>query len=53
MPSCDPSADSEIYCIRKGPEDGCRMICCDNENCTNGQWFHLQCTYETEYEKGP
>ena len=41
--SCDTSADSETYCICKGPDDGRRMICCDNENCSNGQWFHLKC----------
>ena len=40
---CDPSTDSETLCICKGSDNGCRMICCDNENCSNGQWFHLQC----------
>ena len=40
---CDPSTDSETFCICKGSDNGRRMICCDNENCSNGQWFHLQC----------
>ena len=41
--SCDTSSDSETYCICRGPDDGRRrMICCDNENCSNGQLFHLK-----------
>ena len=32
----------KFICICKRPDDGHIMICCDNENCSNGQWFHLE-----------
>ena len=33
---------NNLYCICKRPDDGRRpMIYCENENCQNGQWFHL------------
>jgi len=31
------------YCYCKGKDDGTRMICCDNDNCASGQWFHYRC----------
>ena len=37
------SDDISHYCICKRPDDGSIMICCDNDNWTNGQWFHLEC----------
>lgn len=37
------NTSSETYCICKRPDDGSMMICCDSENCSNGQWFHLEC----------
>ena len=31
------------YCYCKGTDDGTKMICCDNDNCASGQWFHYRC----------
>ena len=39
----------KVYCICK-KSDGCSeiMIFCENENCQNGQWFHLTCIKMTK-----
>ena len=40
---------NNLYCICKKPDDGRRaMIYCENENCQNGQWFHLTCIKMTK-----
>ena len=31
------------YCYCNGKDDGTKMICCDNDNCCSGQWFHYRC----------
>ena len=41
--STSQNNSTETYCICKRPDDGYIMICCDNEKCSNGQWFHLEC----------
>jgi len=28
------------YCYCNGIDDGTKMICCDNDSCASGQWFH-------------
>ncbi|KZV73983.1 hypothetical protein PENSPDRAFT_648379 [Peniophora sp. CONT] len=32
----------ELYCVCKRPSSG-TMVMCDNEECQNGSWFHLDC----------
>lgn len=34
--------DTELYCFCKQKSFG-DMIACDNEKCTNGEWFHYKC----------
>lgn len=34
--------DTQLYCFCKQRSFG-DMIACDNENCTNGEWFHYKC----------
>ena len=43
---------SEVYCYCKQPDDGSKMICCENENCKSGQWFHFKCLHITKAPKG-
>jgi hypothetical protein len=31
------------YCVCKTDIEESTMIYCENDNCPNGQWFHLQC----------
>ena len=38
---------SEVYCYCQGPDDGSKMIHCENENCKSGQWFHFKCLHIT------
>ena len=35
--------DEGTYCYCSGKDDGTKMICCDNNNCCSGQWFHYRC----------
>ena len=37
------NTDEATYCYCKGKDDGSKMICCENENCSSGQWFHFKC----------
>ena len=39
----DTSDDEATYCYCKGKDDGSKMICCENDNCRSGQWFHFRC----------
>jgi len=39
------SSPCEVYCFCKGPDDGSKMMCCENKNCKAGQWFHLKCLH--------
>eukprot|EP00039_Didymoeca_costata_P015745 m.272660 g.272660 ORF g.272660 m.272660 type:complete len:245 (-) comp16275_c7_seq1:5335-6069(-) len=43
--------DSTLYCICNGMSHG-TMVGCENENCQNGEWFHLECVGLTEVPKG-
>lgn len=40
--SVDHTADSSQYCICKLDVGG-TMVYCNNRNCENGTWFHLEC----------
>ena len=33
----------EVYCVCNGPDDGRRMVLCENEHCSSGTWFHFEC----------
>ena len=39
----DVNDDEDTYCYCKGKDDGSKMICCKNDNCRSGQWFHYRC----------
>ena len=52
-PSCEPATDglNVGYCTCKGPDDGRKMICCDNSLCTV-QWYHVRCLKLKNVPKG-
>ena len=52
-PSCLPASDGGNigYCVCKGPDDGRKMICCDNNVCTV-QWYHVRCLKLKNVPKG-
>ena len=37
------TVSKEMYCLCNGPDDGRRMILCENEHCSSGTWFHFEC----------
>ena len=39
----DVNDDEDTYCYCKGKDDSSKMICCENDNCCSGQWFHYRC----------
>ena len=39
----DVNDDEDTYCYCKGKDDGSKIICCENDNCRSGQWFHYRC----------
>ncbi len=41
----------ESYCMCNGVDDGSRMICCDNVDCTV-QWYHVKCLNMKRIPKG-
>lgn len=41
--SSSASSSKDTYCYCNGIDDGSKMICCDNDNCSSGQWFHYKC----------
>lgn len=41
-----------LIAIVKCPDDGSKMIMCENQNCTSGQWFHFRCLQIRQAPKG-
>lgn len=41
--SSSSTSGKETYCYCNGVDDGSKMICCDNDECSSGQWFHYKC----------
>ena len=41
--SSSSTSDKDTYCYCNRIDDGSKMICCDNDNCPSGQWFHYKC----------
>lgn len=41
-----------VWCICRQPDDGTRMIGCDDENCKT-QWYHTRCLRIKKIPKGP
>ena len=52
-PTCVPATDGFTvgYCVCRGPDDGRKMICCDNSLCTV-QWYHVRCLKLKNVPKG-
>jgi len=47
-----PKPDVDVFCVCKKPDDGSKMILCENENCRSGKWFHLKCLNIKRVPKG-
>ena len=41
-PDVNDNDNEDSYCYCRG-NDGSKMICCENDNCHSGQWFHYRC----------
>ena len=37
------STGGNTYCYCNGVDDSSKMICCGNDDCPSGQWFHFKC----------
>ena len=46
------SSDNTMYCYCNGTDDGTETICCDNDNCASGQWFHYSCIHIKRAPRG-
>ena len=44
--------NKEMYCVCNGPDDGRRMVLCENKNCSSGTWFHFECLNITRKPRG-
>ena len=44
--------EGTTFCVCRGTDDGTKMICCDNKDCSNGQWFHVRCLKIARVPKG-